>query len=144
MQLLHTIYCKSLSLCIYTDDTCTTDVLEVQYSMVHNWLTTLHILLSIKITVYNDILCTFSLKSIYTRLTSQYKDPISYHDIEFFITIFISIYVIYCTSLVDNTSLKRTLALYAKYQLQYNVTLTIRCFLIKLEVHGTVTHIHVY
>jgi len=26
----------SLSLCIYTDDTCTTDVLEVQYSMVHN------------------------------------------------------------------------------------------------------------
>ena len=30
------IHLISLSLCIYTDDTCTTGILEVQYSMVHD------------------------------------------------------------------------------------------------------------
>ena len=55
------IYSKSLSMYIYTDDTCTIDVLEVQNSMVH---TTLHTLLTIKITVYNDILGT-SFSKIY-------------------------------------------------------------------------------
>jgi len=78
------IYSISLSLCIYTDDTCTTDVPEAQYSMVPNYHKTLHTLLSIKIAMYNDIFSTFSSK-VYTRCL-HYGKKILY--IEFFITIF--------------------------------------------------------
>ena len=85
------IYSYSLSLCIYTDDTC-----------IYHWCTgstiqhgsryiTLHTLLSIKITVYNGILGTF-LSKICTRLISRYKNSISYHDIKFYIMIFRYIY----------------------------------------------------
>ena len=52
----HDNYTNSLlSLCIYTDDTCSSDLLEVQYNMVHDWHTTLQALLSKKSTVNNDI-----------------------------------------------------------------------------------------
>ena len=38
---------SSLGLCIYIDDTCSSDVLEVQYNMVHDYHTTLQALHSI-------------------------------------------------------------------------------------------------